>query len=177
MTIGAAIVVAIRLLVPLLIFRRPLLGGIASAVVDGLDVVLISAMNLGGFGDNYHTIDKLLDTYYLSIELFVALHWDNAYARWICAVLFPYRIVGVVLFELTGQRIMLFIFPNLFENWWLYCAFAMTFAPRLMPRSATQSAVILAVLLVPKMAQEYLLHFAEVQPWDWIKREVLRGNV
>jgi hypothetical protein len=30
----------------------------------------------------------------------------------------------------------------------------------------------MAILLVPKMAQEYLLHFAEAQPWDWFKRLV-----
>jgi hypothetical protein len=177
MTMGAAIVIAVRLTVPLLIFRWPLIGGLASMIADTLDVVMISAMNLGGFGDNYHTTDKLLDTYYLSIELFVALRWENLYARWISAVLFPYRLIGVVLFELTGHRIMLFVFPNLFENWWLYCAFTMSYAPRFAPRSARSSAIALVLLLIPKMAQEYLLHFAEVKPWDWIKREILRENI
>jgi len=26
------------------------------------------------------------------------------------------------------------------------------------------------VLYIPKLAQEYLLHVAQAQPWDWIKR-------
>jgi hypothetical protein len=177
MTTGAAIVIAIRLIVPLLIFKRPLIGGVAAAVVDTIDVVLISVMNIGGFGDYYHTTDKLLDAYYLSFELLVALRWDNAYARWICAGLFPYRMLGVVLFELTGQRVMLFVFPNLFENWWLYCAFTLGYAPRYAPGSARASAIALVLLLIPKMGQEYMLHYAEVQPWDWIKRTILRGNV
>jgi hypothetical protein len=166
-----------RLIVPLLIFKRPLIGGLAAAIADTIDVVLISIMNVGGFGDYYHTTDKLLDTYYLSFELIVALRWQNAYARWICAVLFPYRMLGVLLFELTGQRVMLFVFPNLFENWWLYCAFTLTHAPRYAPQSLRASAIALVLLLIPKMGQEYMLHYAEAKPWDWIKRTVLRGNV
>jgi hypothetical protein len=176
-TAGAAIVIALRLIVPLLIFRRPLAGGVAAMIMDTIDVVLISALDLGGFGDYYHTTDKLLDTYYLSFEFAVALRWSNAYARWIAAALFPYRLLGVLLFELTGQRVMLFVFPNLFENWWLYCAFTLQHAPRYAPRSPQSAALALVLLLIPKMAQEYVLHYAEIRPWDWIKREVLRGNV
>jgi hypothetical protein len=177
MTAGAAIIIAMRLIVPLLIFRHPFLGGVAAALADTIDVVLVSLMNIGGFGDYYHTTDKLLDTYYLSIELYVALGWENQYARWVCAVLFPYRVAGVLLFELTGHRVMLFIFPNLFENWWLWCAFTMTYAPRFEPRSVQASVIALLVLLVPKMVQEYMLHFVEVKPWDWIKRAILRDTI
>jgi hypothetical protein len=51
MTAGAAIVIGLRLLVPLLIFRWPLIGGIAAMMADTLDVVLIELIGLGGFGD------------------------------------------------------------------------------------------------------------------------------
>jgi hypothetical protein len=177
MTAGAAIVIAVRLLVPLMILRRPLFGAVASLMVDALDVVFISVVNLGGFGGHYHTTDKLLDTYYLLLELVVALRWQNAYARWIAAALFPYRLAGVVLFELTGQRVMLLIFPNLFENWWLYCAFTLGYAPQLSPRSWREASAALVILLVPKLGQEYLLHYLEARPWDWIKRVILRDRV
>jgi len=174
MTEGAAIVVALRIVVPLLIFRQQLVGGIAAIVVDTLDVVLIDAMGLGGFQGNYHQFDKLLDIYYLTIELIVALRWNNPYARNPAVVLFVYRACGVLLFEVTKQRITLFLFPNLFENWWLYCVATSRYWPRLYPRSLRLAAVSLLVLLVPKMAQEYVLHFSEAQPWDWIKRNVLQ---
>ncbi len=177
MTTGALIVIVLRLIVPLLILRRPLLGGVAAMVVDTIDVVLISVMNLGGFGGHYHTTDKLLDTYYLSLEFYVALQWQNPYARWVSALLFPYRMLGVVLFELSERRIMLFVFPNLFENWWLYCVVTMGAFPRLAPRSVRSTALALLILLVPKMGQEYLLHYAEAQPWDWMKRNILRGAI
>jgi hypothetical protein len=33
--------------------------------------------------------------------------------------------------------------------------------------------VPLLILLAPKMAQEWLLHVAEAQPWSWFKRTFL----
>src|SRR3990172_7244091 len=121
MSEGELIIIALPLIVPLLILRQPLAGGVAAMLVDGLDVVFIEALGRGGFGAHYHTLDKVLDTYYLSLELLVAVRWSNPYARWPAVVLFADRAAGVALFEVTHQRILLFAFPNLFENWWLYC--------------------------------------------------------
>ena len=152
--------IAVRLLVPLAIPRWPLGGGIVALVVDALDVVVAGFIS-GDFGDHYHTTDKLLDTYYLAIEWVVAFGWDNPYARWPALILFPYRVIGVVLFEITNQRIMLFLFPNLFENWWVYCVAAERGAPGLCPRTLQSTLIALGALLVPKMAQEFLLHYLE----------------
>ena len=173
MTAGFVIIVLFRLVVPLSIFRWPLAGGIASMIADALDVVLIEVIGLGGFEGHYHTTDKLLDTYYLAIEWFVAFRWESPWARWPAIVLFPYRIIGVVLFEITGKRVMLFIFPNQFENWWLYCLIVARFFPSIYPRSWRTTVIPMALLLIPKMGQEYLLHYREAQPWDWFKHNVL----
>ncbi len=67
------IVIVARLIVPVSIFRWPLAGGVASMVLDGLDVVLVDVLAnlLGeepGFGNTYQTMDKPLDLYYLSFE-------------------------------------------------------------------------------------------------------------
>ncbi len=177
MSTGALLIIALRLLLPLTILRWPLFGGIAAMIVDALDVVLIELIHLGGFGSHYHSLDKVLDSYYLSLELIVAWRWDNSWMRWPALLLFPYRMVGVVLFELTDRRILLFIFPNLFENWWLYCVVVARFFPTIVPRSWKSTLVPLLLLLIPKMAQEYLLHFAEAQPWDWTKRHIFRNAI
>lgn len=169
---GALIIILLRLTVPLLILRHPLAGGIAAMLLDGLDVVLIELIPGGSFGDHYHTLDKVLDSYYLTLELIVALHWKSPYAKWPAVVLFVYRAVGVVLFELTNRRIMLFIFPNLFENWWLYVVIVERFRPKLYPHSVKSVVIPMILLLIPKMAQEYLLHFAEAQPWNVIKEQL-----
>lgn len=170
---GELLVILLRLVVPLLILRYSLTGGLVALVLDALDVVIIEQIPGGSFGSRYAEIDKLLDSYYLTLELIVALRWRNGWTRWPALALYLYRGLGVILFELTHRRIMLFIFPNLFENWWLYCVAVGRFWPRLTPRSAKTAAIPLLLLLIPKMGQEYVLHFARLQPWDWLKHHVL----
>ena len=172
MTTGAAIVIALRILVPLLILRKNLTGGIIAMLLDGFDVIIIDVIKLGGFSGHYHQIDKVLDTYYLALEAYVAWGWQNQFERLPSLILFGFRIIGVVLFELTQQRIVLFLFPNMFENWWLYVVAVRRWRPQWVPRSWRGVAIPMAILLVPKMAQEYLLHFAEAQPWNWFKKNV-----
>jgi hypothetical protein len=45
------------------------------------------------------------------------------------------------------------------------------FWPRLSPHSVTSVVVPLVLLLIPKMVQEYVLHFAEARPWQFIKQQ------
>ena len=169
MNAGELIVIGLRLIVPLLILRRPLLGGVAAMLLDGADVILIELIPGGSFGGHYHFLDKLLDSYYLALELVVALRWRNPWLRVPAIVLFVYRMVGVVLFELVRRRIVLFLFPNMFENWWLYCVAVARFRPAWYPCS-TRTVVAPLLLLIPKMGQEYLLHFAEAQPWEFLQK-------
>jgi hypothetical protein len=172
--LGAIIVITLRLIVPLLILRHWFWGGVVAMLLDAADVILIDALHLGGFGGHYHQTDKLLDSYYLVLEMWVAWRWDNPWAKWTCAALFGYRAIGVVLFEITQERIFLFIFNNLFENWWLYCAAVFQYRPRWAPNSWRSTLTPLLILFVPKMGQEYLLHFAEAKPWTWTKENILR---
>ena len=175
MSAGVFVILAIRLLIPLTIFRSQFIGGVLCVVVDTLDVVIIELIGLGGFGPHYQTLDKAQDLYYLGIEFLVATRWDNPWAKWPAIILYPYRVAGAIAFEITHVRVLLFIFPNLFENWWLYCVIVARFAPQFSPRSFLSTAIPMFLLLLPKMGQEYMLHYAEAQPWDWIKREVFRG--
>jgi len=168
---GQLIIVLLRLAVPVSILRWPLAGGLFSMLLDALDVVLIEMIGQGGF-EHYAALDKGLDTYYLAFEVFVSLRWEPI-ARWTSVALFAYRAVGVVAFEATQTRALLLVFPNLFENFYVFYLVMRRVAPAyvLTPRNL---AMWLMLLLIPKLAQEYLLHYAEAQPWDWIKRNVLR---
>lgn len=170
---GEAVVIGLRLVVPLLILRFWVTGGIVAMLLDGGDVIITDALDLGGFGDHYAELDKVLDSYYLSLELLVALGWRSAWARVPALALFIYRLVGVALFELSEARIFLFIFPNMFENWWLYVVVVMRWFPRAVPHDRRTVLIPMLALLVPKMAQEYLLHFAEAKPWGWTQDHIL----
>ena len=84
--IATLIIILLRLVIPISIFRWPLAGGIIAMLLDAVDVVLVDFLAdfLGeerGFQLNYHTLDKWLDMYYLTFELFVSFRWTNALAR------------------------------------------------------------------------------------------------
>lgn len=172
------IVVALRLILPLSILRWPLAGGVLALVADALDVVAVDGIAAalgqpGEFGPYYAQIDKWLDTYYLALELIVALRWSEARPRGAAILLFVWRLAGVIAFEVTAYRPLLLIFPNLFENFYLYILIVRRWFPRLMPKTMRQLLVVLAVLLVPKLIQEWALHWEELHPWQWFRNEVL----
>ena len=155
------VVVIIRLLVPLTIFRWPFWGAAASIAADALDIVIVTLLQRhAGFADvwSYHELDKYLDTYYLLIEVIVAQRWPDL-PRWIASVLFIDRLIGVVLFEITGIRVFLFAFPALIDFFFLFYTAARQFVPgyELTPR---RLFIWLGVLLIPKMFQEYTIHYA-----------------
>lgn len=172
MTEGQIIVIALRIIVPLLILWRPLAGGIVAMLLDAFDVVIVEFFGPGGMGDHYHSIDKLLDTYYLSLEMWMALKWTERLPRITALVLFVYRLIGVVVFEFTGWRPTMFVFPNLFENWFLFVLIRNQFFPGIRLDTWRRIGFWLFLLYIPKVFQEYLLHVAQAQPWGWIKEKL-----
>jgi hypothetical protein len=180
MTTAAIIVLVLRLVVPFTMLRWRISGAVASMALDGLDVVLVDllAKTMGeplGFSDYYQTFDKWLDMYYLTIEGYVALSWSNALSRKTAIALYVFRLIGIITFEATGEqhRKLIFFFPNLFENFFLFYIFAERFAPRFVPKNAKDMAIVLVLLYLPKLPQEWALHFAEAGPWNWFKETVL----
>jgi hypothetical protein len=172
LTLGQTVVILLRLIVPLAIPRFPFWGGIASMLLDGTDVIIVEFFGSGGMGDHYHQLDKILDLYYLGLEAWVSRTWVELPPRLLSLGLFAYRLVGVLLFELIGARWILFAFPNLFENWFLFVAGRDTFKPDYSLCSWRRALTWLLILYIPKIGQEYLLHVAEAQPWSWFKERV-----
>ena len=162
---GPLVASIIRLLVPLTIFRWPLGGAIASIIADGLDVVIVGLIGQGNYSD-YSRVDKLLDTYFLSIMAFKSLKWEKL-PKIASIGLFIYRLIGFVLFEATGIRWLLLIFPNLFEFFYVFYAARNRFFPKYV-LTVKRLIFVLLILLVPKLLQEYVLHYLKFGPWDWI---------
>jgi len=108
------LIAAVRLLGALPVLRWPLLGGLIALAVDQSDLFMMNLLDLGGVED-YQTFDKVLDQTYLLAFLVVALRWEGP-ARAVAAGLYVYRLAGVALFELTGERNVLLFFPNLFDT-------------------------------------------------------------
>ncbi|MBV9170789.1 MAG: hypothetical protein JOZ81_11955 [Chloroflexi bacterium] len=110
-----AVVLALRLLVPLAIPRYPLPGILTAFLLDAVDNGIFQRftnLNL----DFYQSYDKALDNYYLTIAYISTLrNWTNRYGFKVSRFLFYYRLVGAVVFELSGVQQILLLFPNTFE--------------------------------------------------------------
>lgn len=177
---AVALVIALRLVVPLSILRWPIGGALVSMALDAVDVVLVDAFarilgEPGEFGPLYPQIDKWLDLWYLSLEAWVVRRWPEPLLRRTAWTLFAWRVIGVVLFELTAIRPLLLAFPNLFENVYLYVAIVRRYAPRYLPRSLGMVLLLLVILLIPKLIQEWILHWDQLHPWLWL-RSILFGT-
>jgi hypothetical protein len=159
-------VTALRLVLPLLIFRWALFGTLASLILDVYDFNILRAANVDFF-DIYQPWDKILDTYYLSIAFYVSLSWENRLARGTSITLFLHRLAGIVIFLITELQPILFFFPNLFENFFiLYLGYIKIFKKDPI-KSKKILIFFLIILLIPKMIQEYIVHMGQVPYWTW----------
>lgn len=151
-------VVTARFIVPLLIPRYPLPALLASLLLDAADreiFELLATVRL----EDYQSYDKALDIFYLTVAMLAALrNWASFTALRIARFLLYYRLVGVALFELTGARPLLLLFPNTFE--YFFIAYEVV-ATRWSPGRLTRRHLILlaaGIWVLIKLPQEYWIH-------------------
>jgi hypothetical protein len=164
------LIVAARLLVPLVIPRVPLVIVVA-LVIDAADQTLLATFTGIDTSDAgaYQSVDKALDIYYLSIAYLSTMrNWTSRPAFRIAQFLFYYRLVGSMLFELTDDRLMLLLFPNTFEYFFIAYELA-----RLRYEPARFSArfwvlVAAALWIFVKLPQEYWIHVAKLDFTDTV---------
>ncbi len=166
------IVVGLRLGIPLLIFRYPLPAILACLVLDAADQTIFQN-NTDLDLTNYQGYDKALDIYYLSIGyLSTFRNWADPFAARTAQVLWYYRLVGVVVFELTQARAVLIIFPNTFEYFFIaYEVVRLAWNPaRLKQRQVIGMAAFIWIFI--KLPQEWWLHIAKLDFTDFMKEDV-----
>ncbi len=165
-------VVALRLLVPLIIPRFPLPAILACLVLDGVDQSIFqqfTSLNL----DGYQSYDKALDVYYLSIAYISTMrNWTNSLSFQVARFLYFYRMVGVLAFELLGNRTLLLVFPNTFEYFFIfYEAARLRWNPRRMTRRVIYGGAAFIWIFI-KLPQEYWIHVAQLDTTDFIKETI-----
>jgi hypothetical protein len=164
-TIVFVIVVAARFLVPLLIPRYPLPAIIACLIIDGVDQTIFQLFGFDPPG--YQGYDKAMDLFYLSIAFLSTLqNWTRSSAVRIIRFLFFYRMIGVLVFELTGLRAALLIFPNTFEYFFIFYELVrLRWDPR---RFSTRFWLLsaAAIWIFIKLPQEYWIHVAQLDVTD-----------
>ena len=164
-------ILAARLLVPLAIPRVPLVIVVA-LVLDAADQTLLAAFTDVDTTETgpCQSVDKALDIYYLSIAYLAAMrNWTSDAAFRVAQFLFYYRLVGSVLFELTDQRVMLLLFPNTFEFFFIaYELVRLRYEPsRFSPRLWVLVAAGLWIFV--KLPQEYWIHVAKLDFTDTVR--------
>jgi hypothetical protein len=170
-----AIVVGGRLLLPLAIIRYPLPAIVACLLLDAVDQTIFQTFTTLPL-DGYQGYDKALDIYYLSIAYISTLrNWTSHFAIEIARFLLYYRLIGVVLFEITQVRPLLLIFPNTFEYFFIfYEAVRVRWDPRRMSRGVLIGATAFIWIFI-KLPQEWWIHVAQLDLSDTIKR-ILGGT-
>jgi hypothetical protein len=171
------VVIAARILVPLSIPRFPLPGILAALIIDGVDQTIFQQFPSIAL-EGYQGYDKAFDIYYLTIAFISTLrNWTNRDAFQISRFLYFWRLVGVALFELTNLRLLLLIFPNAFEYFFIfYEAYRLRWEPQKMSRKVAIGAAIF-IWVVIKLPKEYWLHIAQFDTTDLLKTEVFRVPV
>jgi hypothetical protein len=99
------------------------------------------------------------DQFTLALFLIVALRWRDP-VRTISIALYAYRLIGFVLFEATGERALLLLFPNVFEFWFILVAAVGDDRVARWPRG--RIAAVLVLLTLVKEVQEWALHGARL---------------
>ena len=171
------VVVAGRLFIPLLIFRFPLPAILACLVLDAADQTIFqnnTNLNL----DGYQSYDKALDVFYLAMAYLSTLrNWVSPFAANTAMFLWYYRLVGVVIFELTQERAVLIIFPNTFEYFFIvYETIRLAWNPaRLTNRMVIGLAAFIWIFI--KLPQEWWLHIAKLDFTDFMKEDVFGVSV
>jgi hypothetical protein len=175
-TLVVIAILAVRLGVPLLIPRFPLPAILVALVVDAADQTILQRSTDFGL-DRYQSFDKALDIYYLAIAyLAVYRNWTNDLAVIVAALLWYYRLVGVLLFEILGSRWLLMVFPNTFEYFVIaYCVVQTRWDPR---RLTNRAVIGLAAFIwvVIKLPQEWWIHVAQNDFTDFMKETVFGVN-
>jgi hypothetical protein len=159
MTPEIVLFAAFRVATSLPVLRWPLAGGLLAIAGDLADLLLRDVVDLGGVGD-YQLLDKALDQVYLALFLVVALRWEGVERR-VAVALYMYRLAGSILFLATDDRTILFLFPNVFEFWFIFVA-AIHHLPRPLRWTPARVAAVLGVLTALKLVQEWALHVGQV---------------
>ncbi|MEV5963219.1 hypothetical protein AB0L70_15730 [Kribbella sp. NPDC051952] len=161
-------VVLARFALPLLIPRYPLPAIIGCLLLDGVDQTIFQTF--GYDPPNYQSYDKAMDVFYLSIAYLASLrNWTNQGAVQVSRFLFFYRQIGVVVFELTGLRFLLLVFPNTFE--YFFIAYELVRARRNPLRYGLKFWMLVAagIWIFVKLPQETWIHVAQLDLTDTIR--------
>lgn len=171
---GSLSVIILRLVFPPFIFYFPFFGIFICFLLDCFDAPLVEILSKNkrrfwGETVDYYLIDAWLDLYYLTFAFLVSLRWENLLIKNIIIFSFLIRVFGVIFFSLTKRRYFLFLFPNVFEVFFIYFLIIIKwFSPQL-SKNLLEILIIAFFLAILKIITEYFLHIKKLKGMEIIK--------
>lgn len=171
------VAIVIRLVLPPVVLKSPWWGMVLLLLVDWFDLEIIKWTGTWTGTDIsfafYQRYDKLLDLYMFSWSMVPVWRMWDMYAKQTATVLFLFRLVGVVLFEFTGLRYLLLMFPNVYEFFYIAVAYSKWKDESFAFVSQKQPWLLALYLLVPKLVEEYAIHINEARVMAHLKHDLL----
>ncbi|MCL5970711.1 MAG: hypothetical protein M1450_04395 [Patescibacteria group bacterium] len=156
----------IRLIIPLIIFKFPLLGVLISMYIDGQDWHFLD-LQTQSQREFYRIWDKIADLYYLSLAFITTFFWKDKIAKEIGKYTFALRLLGVILFIIFNQSFFLFLFPNFFEVYFIFYLVYRFFSKQdILFHSAKEIIIVVSVVLIPRLFAEYVFHVQKLSPFS-----------
>lgn len=154
------IVVALKFLVPPLMLWFPFPAVWGNYFLDVVDGDILLSLGLNDY--SYQTIDKIADYWSYIVMLLLGLRWN---IKRIIIVLFVYRTIGQILFFVTRNELVFFIFQNFLEP--LVMAYALIIFKQGSETKAFQTyrrhyKLIWAIVIGYKLWNEWYLHYANI---------------
>ena len=174
--VAIALIVAAKFGLPILIVRYPFVAGWANFVLDSVDGDLL--IPLGLLNEVYQPVDKVTDwvTY---VAIVVVAYRDDWPIRRLMLGLFAFRSVGQVGFLLTGNELLLALFPNFLEPLFLVTVTILAFerVVRRAPDWRDRGFAVLSryrwliggSIVIYKLQDEYFTHVANVDRSDFLR--------
>lgn len=158
----------LRLILPLLVFIHPLIGTGLGLLSDFGDVVVLDFLNAPNLTSWYNQFDKLFDLYLYGVLCWYGWkHWSNHLVKKTLVGLLLFRGGGVLVYELFPARWLLLVFPNVFIWFYLFQLVSLHVFKKDVITSYRRLTIILVVLTIPKLYQEYLFHVVQIPLYQW----------
>lgn len=163
----------LRIGAALLIIKWPLFGVLVSTLLDAYDWDVLHTTKNFSYGF-YHNWDKALDITYLTIAAVTVKSWKDILAKKIAVYFYALRASGVFLYFIFQIKPLLFFFPNIFENFFIWFLLYRKIAGKetVLPLKRVWGVIILFIA-VPKIIQEYVMHIRNVQLWNIIDFNII----
>lgn len=172
-----ALIVAAKFLLPLLIIRFPFAAGWANFFLDGFDGDLLIPLGLPN--ETYQPVDKITDwvTYVAIVVVAYRNEWPT---KRLMLGLFLFRSVGQVGFLLTGNELLLAVFPNFLEPLFLVTVSILAWQRAVRHRPDWQARgfgvlhrhrwLIGTLIVVYKLQDEYFTHVANLDRSEFVEQ-------